>query len=78
MTSYTLPKNYTDNVEALLRKSRSCTASSSATPLAVEPVAPAPFATSPMAKSLHAYSTPDVTNVLIGPVVNTGTENFKL
>jgi hypothetical protein len=30
-----------------------------------------------MAKSLHDYSTPTVANVLVGPAVNTSTENFE-
>ena len=78
MTGFVSPENYTDNPEALLRKNRSHTASSSATPPAVEPVTPAPFATTAMAKSLYDYSTPAVANVPIGPAVNTGTENFEL
>ena len=78
MSGFDLPNNYTDNPEALLRKSRSCTASSSATPLTVEPVTPVPSATTEMAKSLRDYSTPAVANVPVGSAVNTGTENFEL
>ena len=78
MSSFDLPNNYTDNPEALLRKSRSHTASSSATPSAVELVTPVPSATTVMTKSLHDYSTPVVANVPVGPVVNTGTGNFEL
>ena len=78
MMGYNLPENYTDNPEALLRKNRSRTASSSATPPAVGPVTPAPSATIAIAKSLRAYSTPTVVNVPVGPAVNTGTENFEL
>ena len=78
MSGFDLPNNYTDNPEALLRKGRSRTASSSATPLAVEPVTPVPSATTEMAKSLHDYSTLAVANVPIGPAVNTGTRNFEL
>ena len=63
MSGFDLPNNYTDNPEALLRKSRSCTASSSATLPVVEPVTPIPSATTVMAKSLHDYSTPTVANV---------------
>ena len=66
MSGFDLPNNYTDNPEALLRKSRSCTASSSATPLTVEPVTPVPSATTEMAKSLRDYSTPAVANVPVG------------
>jgi hypothetical protein len=80
MSSFDLPNNYTDNPEALLRKSRSCTASSSTTPPAVEPVTPAPSTISAMAKTLHDYSTPTVGNMPVGPAVNTGdkTSNFTL
>ena len=78
MSGFDLPNNYTNNSEALLRKSRSHTTSSSATPLASEPVTPAPSATSPMAKSICDYSTPTVANVSVGPTVNTGTVNFEL
>ena len=78
MSGFDLPDNYTENSEALLRKSRSCTASSSATPLTVEPVTPVPSATIAMAKSLRDYSTPIVANVPIRPAVNTGTRNFEL
>ena len=78
MTGHNLLENYTDNPEALLRKSQSCTASSSATSLAVEPVTPVPSATTEMAKSLRDYSTPAVANVPIGPAINMGAGNFKL
>jgi len=78
MTGFVLLENYTDNPEALLRKNRSRTASSSATPPAVEPVTPAPSATTTMAKSLRDYSTPAVANMLVGPAVNMGTRNFEL
>ena len=66
MSGFDLLNNYTDNPKALLRKSRSCIASSYATPLAVEPVAPIPSTTIAMAKTLHDYSTPAVANVPIG------------
>jgi hypothetical protein len=74
---FVLPKNYIDNPEEFLRKNRSCTASSSVTPLAVEPVTPASSTTSLMAKLLRDYSTPAVANVPVGPTVNTSTENFE-
>ena len=78
MSGFDLPNNYTDNLEALLRKSWSHTASSSTTPLVVEPVTPVPSATTKMAKSLRDYSTPVVANVLVGPTINMGTRNFEL
>jgi len=78
MSGFDLPKNYTDNPEALLRKNRSHTTSSFATPSAVKLVTSVPSATTAMAKSLHDYSTPAVANVLVGPPINTGTRNFEL
>ena len=78
MSGFDLLNNYTDNPEALLRKSRSRTTSSSATPLVVEPITPIPCATTKMAKLLHDYTTPTVANMPVGPLVNTGTENFEL
>ena len=77
MSGFELSNNYTDNLEALLRKNRSCT-TSSATPSAVEPVTPVPSATTKMAKSLRDYSNPVVANMPVGPAVNTGTGNFEL
>jgi hypothetical protein len=78
MSGFVLPENYTDNPEALLRKKRSCTTSSSATPPAVEPVTPTPSSTTTIAKTLRDYSTSVVANVPIGPTVNTGAGNFEL
>jgi hypothetical protein len=78
MSGFDLPNNYLDNSKALLRKNRSCTSSSSATPPVVESFTPVPFAAIVMAKSLHDYSTPAVANMPIGPAVNTGTRNFEL
>jgi hypothetical protein len=78
VSGYDLPNNYVDNPEALLRKKRSCAASSSATPPTVEPDEPAPFATPSMAKTLHDYSTLAIANVPVGPAVNTGNGNFEL
>ena len=75
MSGFDLLNNYTNNLEALLRKNRSCNTSSSTTPPASQPVTPIPSATTNMAKSLHDYSTPVVANVPIGPAINTGTGN---
>jgi hypothetical protein len=66
MSGFDLPNNYTDNPEALLRKNRSYTISSSTTPLVVKLVTHVPSATSLMANSLHDYSTPTIANM---PVV---------
>ena len=78
MTGYNLLNNYTDNPEALLRKSQSRIASSSATLPVVEPVTPVPSATTEMAKSLYDYSTPTIANMPVGPAVNTRTRNFEM
>ena len=77
MSGFDLPNNYTDNIDALLRKSWSRTASST-TSSVVESVTPIPSATTAMAKTLHDYSTPAVDNVPIGPAINMFTGNFEL
>ena len=78
MSGFDLLNNYIDNLEALLSKSRSHTASSSATLPAVELVTSTPSATTAMAKLLRDSSTPAIANVPIGPTVNMGTGNFEL
>jgi hypothetical protein len=77
MSGFDLSNNYTDNLEALLRKKRSRASSSSATPSVVKSFTHIPSATITMAKSLRDYYTPAVANVPIGPAVKTRTENFK-
>ena len=78
MSGFDLSYNYTDNSETLLRKNRSRTASSFATPLAIEPVTPVPSATTKMPKTLRDYSTPAIANVRITSAVNMGIGNFEL
>ena len=78
MTGFDLPNNYIQNLEALQRKKRSQTTSSSATPPTFEPVTPAPSATPIRAKTLCDSSTPVVANVPIGPTINVGDGNFEL
>jgi len=73
-----LSSNFINNLEALPRKNRSQTASSSATPPTNKPFTPTPSVSTTMARSLHDYSTPAVANVPVGPAVNTGNGNFKL
>jgi hypothetical protein len=77
MIDFVLPKNYTENPEALLRKNRSYTTSSS-TPSSSEAVNLAPSTTTSMAKSLREYSILAIANMLVGPTVNTGNGNFEL
>ena len=78
MTGYKLSENYIENLEALLRKKRSCIASSFATSPTVKPVTPAPSATLIMSKTLRDYSIPIVANMPVGPTVNIGDGNFEL
>ena len=79
MSGFDLPNNFTDNPEALQRKRKARATSSSATALAVESLIAAPSATTAtMAKSLREYSTPTVANMLVGPTVNVGNDNFEL
>jgi hypothetical protein len=78
MTSFSLPDNFTTDLEALLRKNRSHT-TSSATPPTNEPVTPTPSATIAVdQKSLREFSIPAVANVPSGPAVNICDKNFKL
>jgi len=74
MTSFDLPNNYTEDLEALLRKKRSRTSSSSVTP----PIDPCTSATPIMAKTLHDYSVPAVANVPVVLAIKTGNGNFEL
>jgi len=73
-----LSNNFINNPKALLRKNGSRTASSSsATPPTNKPFALPSSDTIIMAKSLYDYSTSVVDNMLVGPAVNIGNENFK-
>ena len=79
MSGFNLPTNFTEDPEALLRKSRSRTSSSSASPAAVESVTPAPTVPIAMAqKSLREFSVPAVANVPTGPAAPVGDRNFEL
>jgi hypothetical protein len=79
MSDFDLLENYIENLEALLRKSRSRTVSSSATPSITEPLALAPSATTIMAhKTLCEFSIPTIDNMPIGPAINLGDKNFEL
>src|SRR5919197_1305906 len=79
MTGFSLPENFIQNPESLLRKNRSRTSSSSATPPTNQPVASAPSELVEMAqKSLREFSVPAVAHVPTEPVVNVGDKNFEL
>jgi hypothetical protein len=79
MTGFSLPDNYIADPKAILRKSRSHTASSFATPPPAKPVNPTPSTTTVMAqKTLHEFFVPVVANVPTGPAINVGDKNFEL
>ena len=79
MTGFALPNNYIENPEELLRKNRSRTTSSSATPPTDEPVAFAPSASDTMAqKTLREFSVPAVANMPARPTIDVGDKIFKL
>lgn len=77
MTGFSLPENFVQNPEALLRKNRFRT-SSTASPSS-KPVTAAPTTQEMAQKTLHEYSVPAVTNVPTGPTINVvGDKNFEL
>src|SRR5919198_3867137 len=79
MTGFSLSENFIQNPEELLRKNRSRTSSSFATPPTNQPVASALTELVEMAqKSLREFSVPAVANVPTGPIVNVGDKNFEL
>ena len=79
MSGFDLPNNYVDNPKALLRKNRSFTASSFATPPTNKPVTPVSSTTTAMAqKSLRVFSVPIIANMPVRPIVNMGDKNFEL
>jgi hypothetical protein len=78
MLGFDLPENFIDDLESLLRKRQSHTASSSYTPPTAKLVTPAPYATPAKAKILRDYSVPAVANVPVGPTIITSIRNFEL
>jgi len=78
MSGFNLPTNFHSDPEALLRKRRVRTVSSSVTQPASESPVPAPTGPIAMAKALHDYSTPAVTNVPTRLVVNMGNGSFEI
>ena len=70
---------FTKNPESFLKKAWPRVNPPSATPSATEPIIQAPSILNTMAnKTLHEYSVPNVTNVLVGPAINMGDVNFEL
>ena len=79
MTSFSLPKNYTDNLERLVRRARPCIIPPLAILLAQEPIQEAPLVPEAMAeKTLRKFSVPSTNNVATGPNINVGDVNFEL
>ena len=67
MTGFSLPENYTDNPERLVRRAGPCIVPPLAILPAQEPILEAPLVLEPMAeKTLHEFS------------VNVGNVNFEL
>ena len=79
MTGFDLPQNFTPNPVSLLRRVRPHVVPPQISLLAVEPVVIAPSTSNSMAqKTLHEYFAPSVSQVPVGPDVNTGGENFEI
>ena len=79
MTNFSLPKNYTDNPEKLMRRARLHVVPPLAIFPAQEPISEAPFAIEAMAeKTLREFSVPSTENVATGPKINVGDMNFEL
>ena len=79
MTGFSLPENYTDNLEKLVRRARLDVVPPLAILLAQEPILEAPLAIEAMAeKTLHEFSVPSTDSVATGPNINVGDVNFEL
>ena len=79
MTGFSLPENYTDNPERLVRRARHRVIPPLAILLAQEPISEAPLVLEDMAeKTLCEFSVPSTDNVATGPNINVGDVNFEL
>ena len=79
MIGFSLPKNYTDNPEKLVRRARLRVVPPLAILPAQESIAEAPLVLEAMAeKTLCEFSVPSTNNVATGPNVNVGDVNFEL
>jgi hypothetical protein len=79
MTGFSLPENYTENPEKLVRRSRPRVVPPPATLLVQKPSSEAPIVPNAMAeKTLCEFSVPSNANVATGPSVNIGDVNFEL
>ena len=79
MTGFSLPENYTENPEKLVRRTRPGVVPPLAILQAQEPISEAPLVLEAMAeKTLRDFSVPSTANVATGPNVNIGDMNFEL
>ena len=79
MTGFVLPKNFTKDPESLVRKARIHFDSPRRTRPEGDPASFVPSASNAMAqKTLREYSAPSANQVLQGPEVAMGTENFEI
>ena len=79
MTGFSLPENYTDNPERLVRRARPRVVPPLAILPAQEPISEAPLVLEAMAeKTLREFSVPSTDNVATGPNINVGDVNFEL
>ena len=79
MTGFSLPENYTDNPERLVRRARPRVVPPLAILPAQEPISEAPFVLEATAeKTLCEFSIPSTDNVATGPNINVGDVNIEL
>ena len=74
MTGFSLPENYKDNPERLVRRARPRVVPPLAILPAEEPISEAPLVLEAMAeKTLREFSVPSIDNVATGPSTMSGT-----
>ena len=79
MITFNLPTNFTENLEALLRKAQLLVDPPSIPLPATEPISSAPSILNAMAeKTLCEFSIPAITNMPVGPKINVDDANIKL
>jgi len=79
MTGFSLPENYTENPEKLVRRSRPRVVPPPATLPVQKPSSEAPTVPEAMdEKTLREFFAPSTANVATGPSVNVGNVNFEL
>ena len=79
MTGFSLPENYTNNPERLVRRARPRVIPPLDLLPAQEPIQEAPLVLEAVAeKTLREFSIPSTDNVATGPNINVGDANFEL